>query len=74
MEHKPCRWFFGLKDGTFVQVLSLFETTDGEIIAIFLARDFLATYGKLLSRSGNGDVKFNVARRAASFAVIGTKN
>lgn len=71
-EHKPGRWFFGLKDDSFDHVLLLFETTDGESFAIFLNHDFLTAHGESLSRSTTGDVKFNVVRRASSFEIIGT--
>jgi hypothetical protein len=60
--------FLGATEGTFDRALLLCETPSGTVTPLCVNEDFLAKYGRSLSRSGN-QIKFNVKRSGDAWAL-----
>ena len=60
------RWFLGLPEDGFDHAVLICEHLAGKVSRFFLGQDFIAKYGRALSRK-DGQVKFNVLRRGGEF-------
>ena len=67
-ERQPDKWFLGLPDGGFEHAVLLCKRDSGEVVEIFLHKDFFDKYGENMSRS-KGQVKFNIAKRGNVYTV-----
>jgi len=68
-ERKANRWFLGLPQDRFEDVVLLCKPDSGETIEIILPQFFFSEHGDRMSKS-SGQVKFNVARRGNVYVLL----